>query len=196
MHLIPRTALAAAATAALLISAGTAAHAESDNVKDKASDVIHIQDIDDENGTVLGFRDSIATGVDMRGMRLKHGKKSVSVNLKFADLKKDTQIIVLFRLNGKVQPKHFLFNVNSRSAYLLGQDLDDACTVPLKTKTGRKGTIHAVIKRSCFGDPVKIKATAITAGGDPTSEDGPYDQDLLSPTQSRGMSWSTWLRSS
>lgn len=197
LRTVLRTTLTAAATTAVVVSAGTAAHAESDNVKDRATDVIRYQGADDENGTVLSYRESIASGTDLRGMRLKHGEKSVSVNLKFADLKKDTQIVVLFRLNGKTNPQRYLFSVGNRTAYLFDNKLsDDPCTIPLKVKTGRKGTIHAVMKRSCFDDPTKIKATAYVAGGDLTTEDGPYAEDYLSPTRVRGISWTTWLRSS
>lgn len=189
-----RAAMAGVAATALLFSVGTAAHAESDNVKDRATDVIHYQNFDDIDGTVLGYRESIETGADLRGLRLKHGEKSVSVNLKFADLKKSTQLVVLFRLNGKTRPQRYLFSAGSRSGVVLDNTFDESCTVPLKVKTGRKGTIHAVIKRSCFDEPTKIKATAYVVGGDLTIEDGPYEEDYLSPTRVRGVSWTTWLR--
>jgi hypothetical protein len=190
-----RAAAAAVATAALVAAGTSTAQAGTDDVKDKASDVIRYQDFDDENGTVLSYRDSIASGVDMRGMRLRHGKKSVSVNLKFAQLTRDTQVIVLFRLNNKVQPQRFLFSAGNREAILIGdEDPEETCDVPLKVKTGRKGTIHAVIDRSCFGDPVKIKATAVVSSSELDAEDGPYVDDYLSPTRTRGISWTTWLR--
>jgi hypothetical protein len=198
MRTLPRVMATAFATTALIGSAGTAAHAQTDNLKDRATDVIHYENFDDEDGKVLSYRDSSASGVDLRGMRLKHGKKSVSVNLKFANLSKNTQAIVMFRLDGKSEPQRFLFNVSSRSGLVMDlTSSDEGCTVPLKTKTGRKGTIHAVIDRECLGDPVKVKATAfVMLSDDMMADDAPYDQDALSPTRVRGISWTKWLRSS
>ena len=190
-----RPAATVVAATALLMSAGTAAHAQSETLKDKSSDVIRYADVDDMVGTVLGYTESVDSGVDLRSMRVKHTKKSVSVNAKFSQLGHDASLVVMFRLNGASQPTRMLVSVLGNGMVMTpGGKI--RCQVPLTTRTGKNGSINAVIERSCLGDPKKLKATAVAATTDIISEDAPYVADTLSPKAVRAQAWTAWLKAS
>lgn len=179
----------------LVLTAGATANAEGTNVKDKASDVNYVPDISKEDVTILGYQASIDSGVDLRGMRVRHGKKTVTLRLKFAQLAPDAKISMEFRSNGRRQSDHYLFSVSTRRAVLLESKAFDTCSVPLTVKTGRKGTLYAVIKRSCLGDPERIKVSGGVFRGDLDSMSGPGYADPISNTKVQGPSWTKWLKS-
>lgn len=191
-----RTALTATATAALLVSGGTAATAQSATIKDRTSDVLHYADADDERGTQLGYADSVATGIDLRSMRIKHTKKSVVVDLRFSDLDAETGVYVALRLDGESRPSRYLINIENQKGQVVNTQGRKRCSVPLTSRTGKRGTIHAVIKRSCLGDPTKIKASVFSFDSGFFSDNDPYAADPLSPTAVRGQAWTTWLKAS
>lgn len=196
MGIFLRPAATAVAATALLLSAGATAHAQSETIKDKSSDVIRYADIDDEVGTVLNYSDSVASGVDLRSMRVKHTKKSVSVNLKLSHLSDDTSVVVMFRLNGAAEPSRMLVSALGTTGFVMTPGGNVRCHVPLKTRTGKSGSINAVIKRSCLGNPKKLKATVGSATSEIIVDDAPYSGDILSPTAVRTVTWTKWLKAS
>lgn len=198
MNTIHRIAATAVTTAAVLMSTGVAAHAQSATIKDKASDVVAFSSEDtDENGTLLDYQGSLDSGADIRSMKVKHTKKSVSVTLKFAELDRDPTITVAFKIPGKSQPQRFLMNVTSRAK----ADVYDAkdkriCRVPLTIKPGAQGSVKAVVKRSCLGTPKKIKVAAVAATVQVDGTSYVVKQDAVSATNVRTPSWTKWLKAS
>lgn len=178
---------------ALLVTAAAGAQADEANLKDRASDVVSITDNEDDEGTRLSFQDSIASGVDLRGMRVRHGNETVSIRLKFARLDPRATVSIPFRLDGKARPGRFLFQLDRRRAFVLTDQLEEACSVPLAAKTGTRGTITVSIKRTCLGDPERIKVAAYVFGGDIEDETAPAFIDVLSPRNLYTPTWTTWL---
>jgi hypothetical protein len=196
MRTAHRVAAAVLTTTALIGATSAAAHAQSTTIKDKASDVVSYTDDGPETGVVLGYADSLASGVDVRSMRAKHTKKSVSINVKFASLASGASVAVPIRVNGKVLPQYFLISTSKTKGEILNNKLKKKCSVPLTTKLGKSGSVNAVIKRSCLDEPKKIKvsvsASAFTIDGESFSA----HEDLLSPTAVRTPTWTKWLKAS
>ncbi len=82
------THLSAAALSTMLVIGATAtsAFAQSDTITDMASDVISYANAAGERGAVLNYADSVASGIDVKTIRVKHTQKSISVNLRFRNL--------------------------------------------------------------------------------------------------------------
>jgi hypothetical protein len=199
---IVRLAATSATAAIMLASAGVAAHADSAVVKDRASDVVSSTLTENEtdvteNETVLGYRDSIASGVDLRSMRVNHGKKTVSVTLKFAELRRDAVGVVAFRVNGQAEPDHLFLNTARHSGIVIGgKKGDEQCKVPVTTRTGPNGFIRMVIDRSCLDDPTRIKATTVSISFKEDGDSFTTIADVLSPKNVRVPRWTKWLKSS
>ncbi|KAA1378705.1 hypothetical protein [Aeromicrobium fastidiosum] len=190
-----RLAASTAVAAGLVLSAGATAHAEGTHVKDKASDVGLVPDIRSDAYDVLGYQASIDSGIDLRGMRVNHGSTTVTLRLKFAQLGPETNVSMQFRSNGRREVTHYLLSVSKRRAIVLDPEASDTCSVPLKTRTGRKGILRATIKRSCLGNPDRIKVQGGVFSGDLASEQGALHVDPISNTQVRAPSWTRWLTS-
>jgi hypothetical protein len=192
MRIVARSAAALLTTAVVVGGTTTAAQAQATTVKDKSSDVVRYADMNDATGTVLGHTDSVATGADVRSLTVKHTKKSVTVTLRFADLKSTTIASVAFRPSGKAKPNRVFVNTGNRSGEVY--DLKDKarCTAPVTTKYGRGGSIKATIKRSCLGSPKKIKVSAAAVVYDPTT--GGAHADVVSRSSVRGEAWTKWLK--
>lgn len=196
MGIFLRPAATVVATTALLLSTGAAAHAQTQTLKDKSSDVLSYTSMADERGVVLGYADSVASGVDLRSLRVKHTKKSVSVNVKLSQLANDTTIAVSLRLNGSSKPTRFLYNTYSSKAQLINGQGTLKCSVPLTTTIGKNGSINAVIKRSCLGNPKKIKASVVAMSPGAFEEGAPILADAVAPNSIRTEAWTTWLKAS
>lgn len=196
MRTITRAA-AAVLTTTLALGAGVApALADTATVKDKASDVIRFANLDDDRGTILGYSESVASGLDLRSMRVKHTKKSVAVKLRFSRLNNQATAFVYFKLPGESVPTRFLLTVSKKEGQLVSfENNKKGCTVPLTTRTGTNGYINAVVKRSCLDNPkrVKVAAGTVSAGLLADDEDSPYLTDSVSPTSYRGISFTRWL---
>jgi hypothetical protein len=192
---VTRLVASTAVAAGLVLSAGATAHAEGTNVKDKASDVTYVPDASEDDYSVLGYQASIDSGVDLRGMRVKHGRKTVTVRLKFAQLSADTRIALEIRSDGRRKPDHQLYALSSRRAILYNTALDDTCTVPVTTRPGSRGTVSVTIKRSCLDEPDRLKVAATVFRGEVVQETGPVHLDAVSNTKVQGPSWTKWLRS-
>lgn len=196
MRPIARTTAILLSTAAVVGLSATSAHAQAATVKDKSSDVINYTSMNDEVGVLLGYAESVASGVDLRSLRVKHTTKSVKVDVKLSNLKDDTTIIVSFRFDGSKKDSHFLFNTWDDRGQVLNARADTKCKVPLTTRTGKNGSVSAVIKRSCLGDPKKLKATVSAMSPGAFETDVPILADALSPSAVRTPAYTKWLKAS
>lgn len=192
-----RTSARVAATllTATVVIGGTAtsASAQAATVKDKSADVISYADENDEQGTVLGYSASVASGVDIRSLKVDHGKKKVTVTLKFSNLKSTTSASIVFRPGNKRQPNRVLVNTGRKSGEVYDLKYKVRCAVPLKTKLGKGGYVKATIKRSCLGSPKKLKVTASSFGFE---ANGGGVVDSLSKGDPRGSTFTKSLKAS
>jgi hypothetical protein len=184
---------AAILSTTIVVGSATSAVAETATVKDRASDVVAYANETDETGVVLGYADSIASGADIRSLKVDHAKKKVTVTLRFAELKSGVYVSVAFRPSGKSQPSRFLVNTGHKSGEVYDQKDKARCAVPLTTKLGKGGTIKATVKRSCLGDPKKIKAFASSYR---YGSNGSVQVDTTSTSSVDYPSYTKWLKAS
>lgn len=200
MRTLPRIAATAVATTALLMSTGATAHAQAVTVKDKSSDVVAYTSDDTDTGTVLGYQDSLDSGADVRSMKVKHTKKSISITLKAAELDRGAGITVMFKVPGKSQPQWILASMSRTKAVVFNANdtamPEKVCNVPLTVKTGTKGSIKAVVKRSCLKSPKKIKVAAVMSTVEITGDTTSYKADVVSATSVRTPTFTKWLKAS
>jgi hypothetical protein len=191
-------ALAALVTTGIVVGvSATSAVASGEWIYDKKNDVIQFTGDDDQTGVILDSDASLASGVDSSSMRIKHGKKSVSVLIRFRTLHLDgADIAVFFRKNGETDPYRILFNLDKKEAVVVNPHGEERCSVGIDTVTGSRGSIYAVVKRSCLSNPTKIKAQAIVSHTQGTEEAPIYDVDFISSTHFRSPQWTSWLPSS
>lgn len=194
-RLIRRAAVTIVAAAGIIGSTVGSAHAQSDTVKDNASDVLSFADQTiDRRGTQLGYSESVASGVDVRSLRVSHTKKSVKVTAKFSNLDDATTVYVALRINGRSTPTRLLVNTYDDRGTVVTNGGRKRCSVPLTTRVGSNGLVRATIKRSCLGNPKKIKASVSAVDQGYFGDNTPYLADWLSPNSVRGEAWTTWLK--
>lgn len=197
MRTSARVAATLLTTALVVAGTATAASADTDTVKDKASDVLSYADqTTDENGTQLGYADSIASGVDLRSMRVKHTKKSVAIRVKFSALADTTTVIASVRVDGKSKPSRLVVNTGETKGKVFTSRGDKRCTVPVTHKYGRGGSVSFVVKRSCLGDPKRVKVSVFAADAGYASDNGAVKTDAVSPNSVRSSSYTSWLKAS
>jgi len=195
MRTTGRTAATLLTTAIVLGGTATAAHAQTTTIKDRASDVVSYADQQDERGTQLSYADSVASGIDMRSLRVKHTKKSVAIRLTFSDVSPEAVPILNIRLDGRSKPSRFVVVADEEKANVVNVKGSRTCSAPLKVRLGKKGYLDVVVKRSCLGDPKRIKVSAVTGiGSGFTGDNGPASVDRFSPSAVRGEGWTKWLR--
>lgn len=195
---VARSAIAAGIAAALLTVSAGAAHAQTTTVKDRASDVVDLAAGKGQQDTLLGYADSVATGIDLRSMRVKHTKKSVAVTLRFADLSPRANIGIAFRVNGRSKPQFTLTSISSTRAEVRNAADKRRCAVPLTRRTGPRGTVHVVVARSCLASPRKIKVGAAASLVTPAGESVDVQLDVVSDTSVKieEFDWTRWLKAS
>ena len=170
MRLIP--ALTAAALAAItVLGTGTAAHAEQTTITDKRADVLVTSLLSDEYER-LDAAASKKSGVDAKGVRFKHGKKSVTITVKFSRLKSNSVLYVEFYKPGRKSASFTLVGGDgSRRADVMDRDFDEACTAKLRTRNGKNGSITATVERSCLDDMPKVRMAAAAYRMKPQGDD-------------------------
>lgn len=182
-----------------LALAGTtaAASADTDVVKDKASDVLSFTDqTTDENGTRLGYADSIASGVDLRSVRVKHTMRSVAIKVAFSNLADTTTVIASVRVDGTSKPSRLVINTGENKGQVFNARGDKRCTVPVTHSYGRSGSVNFVVKRSCLGDPKRVKVSVFAADAGYATDNGPFKADAVSPTSVQGSAYTSWVKAS
>lgn len=197
MRILSRSAAVLLTASIVLGGTATAVTAQTTTIKDKASDVLTYADRNDPQDTQLGYADSVASGVDMRSLRVKHTKKSVVVRLTFADLGAETVPILNLRLDGQPLPSRFVVVSGDDRGSVLNTQGTKKCSAPMTVRLGAKGYVNVVIKRSCLGDPKRIKVSAV-AGTDEgfLGETGPATVDVFSSAAVRSEGWTKWLKAS
>lgn len=188
---------AALMTTTIVVGSASSAFAESTTVKDKASDVISFADqTSDTRGTQLGYAESIASGIDIRSLRVKHTKKSVALRVKFSNLSGESLPIMGLRLNGASAPTRFVVVADNTKAKVVNTQGTRRCHAPMTVRVGSRGYVDVVIARSCLGNPNRLKASAFAATKGLQGDNAPYLADALSPNSVRGEGWTKWLKSS
>jgi hypothetical protein len=189
------TRVAATLLTTTVVIGGTAASASAQaaTVKDKPSDVVSYDSMDDPQGTVLGYSDSVASGADLRSLKVDHGTKKVTVTIRFAELKSTTTVSVGFRPDGKSRPTRVLVNTGRKSGEVYNLNGSTKCAVPLTTKLGKGGYVRATVKRSCLGSPKKLRATAVAVR---STDNGGALVDSLSKGDPRGTTYTKSLKAS
>jgi hypothetical protein len=196
MRLITRTAGVLLSAAVILTGTATSASADSETIKDRPSDVLTWPSkAPGETATRLGYRDSIASGVDLRSLRVRHTRKTVVVTAKFSNLGPSTRLYVQFRYTGRSKKEitRFLFAQDGKGLAVT-RNFTVKCTVPLTTRQGRKGMVKAVFKRSCFDNPRRIKASAFVTNSNYDTVDAKQTGDFGSPSKVGEWSWTRWLK--
>lgn len=148
-------------TAIVVAGTATAASAQTTTTTDRTGGVISYADEQDEQGTQLSRADGAPTGVDIRSLKLDHGKKNVVVTLRVNGLRRDTDVQIAFRPDSKKQPNRILVNTGRTSGRVYNLNLDVRCKAVLKTRYGKNGYVKATVKRSCLGTPKKVRASAV-----------------------------------
>jgi hypothetical protein len=195
MRTLARFATALVTTTIVVGATATTAHAQTTTVKDKASDVLSFTDQStDTRGTQLGYRESVASGVDLRSLRAKHTKKSVAIRVKFADLGTETLPIIGLRLDDDSEPSRFVVVSASGEADVINAHGTKRCTVPLTAQLGASGYLNVVVKRSCLAAPKRVKVSVFAAREGFQGHNTPYMADTVSPDSVRGDGWTTWLK--
>lgn len=158
------TALTTATLAAVtVLGTGSAAHAEQTSITDKRADVLRTTVSEDSEGDYerLSAAASKKSGIDAKGVRFKHGKKTVTITAKFSRLKSGSTIYVEFYKPGRRNASFMLYGWDgSRRADVLDRDFDRACTAKLRTRNGKNGSITVTVKRSCLDDEPKLRMAA------------------------------------
>jgi hypothetical protein len=194
MRLVTRTAAALLTTAVVLTGTAVSATADSDTVKDRASDVITWPSKDPgATATRLGYQASVDSGVDLRSMRVRHDKRTITVTAKFSNLGPSTRLYVNLRLNGKKKITRFVF-AQDGTARIITPKFNVKCTRPLVVRTGPKGLMKAVFKRSCLSNPRTIKASAFVTTPAFDQVAAPQIGDFGSAGKIGQWSWTRWLK--
>lgn len=178
-----------------IVVGGTAAtaHAQATTVKDKASDVLTYSDGD--NGTLLGYADSVASGADVRSLKVNHGKKSVTFTYKFAELGPDTTISAAIRLPGKKRPSYGLIGTSPHKVAVYNLKAEKQCSARVTSRTGAKGWVKVVVKRSCLKNPEKIQVAADASVNLSTTDDTyAFHYDAVSKKNIRTPTWTKFLK--
>ncbi|WP_456698129.1 hypothetical protein [Aeromicrobium sp. P5_D10] len=166
------THLIAGGIAATALVAGTAvtASAQSTTIKDKRADVVHFEDVEnDDVGTVLNRADSIASGVDVTSSTVKHGKKSLKVTIRFANLAK-SPVMLQSELRARGSKKIYNvanFGSNKRVSVYNSSYSKELCSAKLSRKAGKSGRLSFTIPRSCIKKPKSLKIRSVV-GNFPT----------------------------
>ncbi len=197
MRFIARSAAALLTTALIVGGTTTAAHAQSQTIKDKKGDVVQYDGFEDERGTVLSTNQSAKSGVDVRSMKVNHKKKSVVLDVKFSQLKKNALLSVVFRVNGKSRESYYMVSTSRSRADVYDRKDRRVCSAKLKTRLGKKGSIKATLKRSCLDNPKKLKVSAASVSienVETDSEQPVFLADVVSKSSVRNPAWSKWLK--
>jgi len=178
-----------------IVVGGTAAtaSAQSTTVKDRATDVLTYSD-DDQDGTRLGYSASVASGADVRSLKVNHGKKSVTLTYTFAELGADTTISAAIRLKGKKRPAFGLIGTSLRTVGVYSLKGKKVCSARVSAKTGTKGWVKVVVKRSCLKNPTTFQVAANVQADVSTDDTYAFNYDAVSKKNIRTPSWTRFLR--
>ncbi|MBD8608234.1 hypothetical protein IFT73_15350 [Aeromicrobium sp. CFBP 8757] len=198
MRTSARVAATLLTTTVVIGGTATVASAQSTTLRDKSADVISFADqTTDERGTQLGYSDSVASGVDLRSMRVKHTKKSITVTLRFAELSGETTPIASLRLDGASKASRYLLISGDDRAAVVDTKGRKRCNASVTARLGAKGYVKFTAKRSCLKNPRRIKVAGFAAdAGYQAGDDTPFKADSVSPKSVRGDAWTKWLKAS
>lgn len=191
----------AAAAVALVTGSTVASSAQSQTLKDKRADVVQYEGYEDDDGVVLDRTASVRSGFDATRATIKHGKKSLRVTMRFAELGTGpVQVYGSIRIKGKKSwPSYQIISGSSTRVDVYNRSYSRyLCSGKITRKNGKNGTISYTIDRSCLKKPKALKVQTGVYGfdGDPTQEDVTIFDESISPSKVRSTSNTTWLRPS
>lgn len=200
MRTITHLAISGLATIAVLTGTAVTAVAQSDKITDKRADVIqHDEDEEEGGGTVLNRVDSLNSGIDATGATVKHGKKSLKVTIRFAELTKDeTSPYAVVQVKGKKTPEYFIASIGKKQVGVFStSDFEQVCTGKQTKKAGKKGTITFSVARKCFKKPkaVKVQVGAVRSIEFDQENSTSYEENI-SPSSVRTPKATKWLKAS
>ncbi|WP_019144203.1 hypothetical protein [Aeromicrobium massiliense] len=154
--------VATAGLAGVLVLGATAvADADQSTIRDKRADVLvgSVYDEDGDDFRRMNAIESRASGIDITSGRFKHGKKTISVTLRFARLKSNTIVLTEFYVPGRKKAAFTLraTTEHARATVVRGSTGREACTAKLRARRGENGSVTATIRRSCLGSPSKLR---------------------------------------
>lgn len=187
------TRAAAALLTTTIVIAGTAAtaNAEAVTIKDRATDVLTYSDGD--QGTRLGYSDSVASGADIRSLKVNYSKKSLTLRFTFAELGPDTTISGAIRLRGKKRPAFGLIGTSPHTVGVYTLKGKKACSARVSSRTGTKGWVKVVVKRSCLKNPQEIQVAANSEANVSTADSYAFNYDAVSKSNIRNPTWTRFL---
>ncbi|KRC63472.1 hypothetical protein ASE12_01065 [Aeromicrobium sp. Root236] len=187
---------------ALVSAVATSAVAQETTVKDLRADVVQYSVDDDlDPGTILDGPTSIATGIDATSARVKHTKKSVAIQMRFADLTTDkTFTYAGIRVRGaKTWPSYWVQSNGSKTkGAVYDRNFKRLCSATFTTRSGESGWINVVVPRSCINKPkeIKVKVWVVREPQQDPDDVQTFLEESVSPTTYKSASWTTWLKSS
>lgn len=194
MNLVIRTVSVLLSASVVLAATATSATADSQTIKDRASDVLTWPSKKaGEEATRLDYQASIASGLDLRSLRVRHTRKTVAITAKFSNLGPSARLYVSVRLNGKKKTTRFVV-AQDGTGRIVTSSFAVKCTVPLTVRPGRNGVMKAVFKRSCLKNPDRIKVSAYVTDSNYDTVDAPQTGDFGSPSKVGQWTWTKWLK--
>lgn len=176
------TGLAATAlTVATVLGTSTAAQAQQSTIKDKRADVLSFSSLDDESYSRLGSTASKKSGVDAKSVRFDHSRKNVTITIRFSRLKSGSTMFAELTRAGKKKPSFELYGYDKQGGAVYNARGKKVCNAKVRTSNGKNGSITATIRRSCLGNPAKLRLSAGVfrfTGGD--AQNPAYVADMLS----------------
>ena len=173
--------LTAALALGTVLGTSTAAQAQSATIKDKRADVLRFESIESDSYTRLGSAASKKSGVDAKSVRFDHGRKNVTITVKFSRLKSGSTIYAeLFRA-GKKKPSFELYGYDKQGGEVYNARDKKVCNAKVRTSNGKNGSIKVTVRRSCLGDPAKLRiAVGVLRLSGGTADNPGYSMDVLS----------------
>jgi hypothetical protein len=184
-------ALAAGLATVTVLGTGTAAHADQASVKDKRGDVVRTtlsaDELELQEERHLNKTSSKKSGIDAKGVRFDHDRRTISVTVKFSRLKSDSGLAVELYAPGSEKPDFEASGrVGSSTAPVYStEDYEDVCAGDFTSRRGRNGWMTLTIDRSCLGDLPKVRMAVIASRVIVQDDVYVIYQDALSATKIR-----------
>ncbi|WP_019143947.1 hypothetical protein [Aeromicrobium massiliense] len=164
-----------------VLGTSTAAQAQQSTIKDKRADVLRFDSIESDSYTRLDSAASKKSGVDAKSVRFDHGRKNVTITVRFSRLKSGSTIYAEFVRAGKKKPSFELYGYDKQGGDVYNARDKKVCNAKVRTSNGKNGTIRATVRRSCLGNPAKLRISVGVlrlSGG--SAESPGYSMDVLS----------------
>jgi hypothetical protein len=199
------------AVAALVVAAviGSPAAAQSSDITDQPGDVLWVFGLKSRDTDVIREAahrpesslwtadGALGSGVDTRSLRVKHGKKSISIGLHAGSVFYASWLSMRAEIRVSASKTYSFVNTSSKSARIENSSGKKICSAHYEVKVGKIGTAYALIPRKCLGYPkqIKVSVASFRMGKD---DDGTYAAliDMINPDYLVKPATTKWLKSS